>query len=122
MLTPPARHPNSNQNSLRTIAVMYFFMYAAIGIYFTFIAVFFRNAGLSGTQIGLINMTGGIVMFFGSTLWGYLCDRTGHPQRLLAFAAGAAAAIALIIPLGKTFFFSCVPAQPMPCSTPRLEP
>ncbi len=95
--------PSGLDKSLRTIAVMYFFMYAAIGIYFTYIAVYFRGAGLSGTQIGLINMTAGIVSFFGSTLWGYLCDRTGRPQWLMAVAAAGAGGIALLIPLGKTF-------------------
>ena len=89
--------------SLRMTGMMYFFMYASIGAYFTYIGVYYRSIGLSGTQIGLINMSAGIVAFISSTLWGYLSDRTGRPNRILAFAAMMSALIALLMPISHLY-------------------
>jgi len=41
--------------------MLFFFQYAAIGAYYTFLNVYFRNAGLSGTSIGLLNMITALV-------------------------------------------------------------
>ncbi len=50
--------------------LLFFFQYAAIGIYFTFLNVYFHNAGLSGTEIGLLNMLTAMVGVGSSMLWG----------------------------------------------------
>ncbi len=95
-----SRHSSSSPNILFPL---YFLMFAAGGIYFTYFLIFLRQAGLASTQIGVINMSGGVVAFFASTLWGYLSDRTGKARLLLAFAIGANGAISLLYPLAKTF-------------------
>lgn len=91
------------RQSLRLVTWLFFLMYAGTGIYFTFFAVYLSSAGMSGTQIGIINMTGGIVAFLASTLWGYWCDRTGKPRILLAIAAAGTAVTAILIPFFESF-------------------
>lgn len=80
---------------------LFFFQFAAVGVYFTFLNVYYQEVGLSGTQIGLISMMGGIVSMTSSFLWGYLSDRTGKPSVLITIGASGALLIAQLIPLVK---------------------
>jgi PPP family 3-phenylpropionic acid transporter len=68
------------------IKIIYFLLFAAQGVYFTFINVYFAGIGLSGTQIGLINTVSPLVGMFSSPGWGLLSDRSGKTRRLLAIA------------------------------------
>jgi PPP family 3-phenylpropionic acid transporter len=79
--------------------LLFFFQFAAVGIYFTFLNVYYKQAGLSGSQIGLIGMAGGIVGIAGTFLWSYLSDRTGQPRLLIAAGALGGLLIAQLIPL-----------------------
>lgn len=76
----------------------YFFQFAAIGIYYTFLNVYFRSTGLSGTQIGLLNMLAATVGMVSSMAWGYLGDRTGKPRFIIAGGAAGALLAAQFIP------------------------
>lgn len=76
-----------------------FFQFAAVGIYYTFLNVYYKEVGLSGTQIGLISMVAGIVGIAGTFLWGYLSDRTGQPRLLIATGALGGLLMAQLIPL-----------------------
>lgn len=78
--------------------MLFFFQYAAVGIYFTFLNVYFRQAGLSGTQIGLLNMVTALVGTLGTVAWGYLSDRTRKNRLLIALGALGALAINQFIP------------------------
>lgn len=95
-----SKHSYSNPNILFTL---YFLMFAAGGIYFTYFLIFLRQSGLTSAQIGIINMSAGVVAFVASTLWGYLSDRTGKAHLLLAFAIAANGAISLLYPLARAF-------------------
>jgi PPP family 3-phenylpropionic acid transporter len=79
--------------------LLFFFQFAAIGIYFTFLNVYYKQAGLSGSQIGLIGMAGGIVGIAGTFMWSYLSDRTGQPRLLIAAGALGGLLIVQTIPL-----------------------
>ena len=96
--------PENIRRSLRTVTWLFFLMYAGTGIYFTFFAVYLRSEGLSGTEIGLINMVGGIVAFFSSTLWGFWSDRSGKPRVLLAVASAGNAVTTLLFPFFHSFW------------------
>lgn len=87
-----------------TVWLLFFFQYAAIGIYFTFLNVFFRTAGLSGTQIGLLNMSTALVSVISAMGWGYLSDRTGQPRRWIALGAIGALLVAQFIPYMTGFW------------------
>ena len=83
--------------------VMFFFQFAGIGVYFTFLNIYYKEIGLSSTQIGLMSMVASAVGMGGSFLWGYLSDRSGRPNRLIAFGALGGLLAAQCIPLVRTF-------------------
>jgi PPP family 3-phenylpropionic acid transporter len=104
MTLRPVLSPVRLRRSLSIVTWLFFLMYAGIGIFFTFFAVFLRSAGMSGTEIGLINMSGGISAFLASTLWGYWSDRSGKPRFLLAIASAGTAITALMFPFSHSFW------------------
>jgi PPP family 3-phenylpropionic acid transporter len=91
--------------SLTPIKALYFFLFTANGIFFSFINVYYRSIGLSGVQIGLINTLAPLVGIFGSTFWGLLSDRFGRTRLLFMIAAGGAALSALGISTMRTFIW-----------------
>lgn len=93
--------PDTNQlktSRMWPVWLLFFFQYAAIGVYFTFINVYFRNAGLSGTDIGLLNMISALVGVAGSIGWGYLSDLTSKPHIIISAGAAGALISAQFIP------------------------
>lgn len=74
------------QPRLWPVKILYFLLFAAQGVYFTFINVYYAGIGLSGTQIGLINTVSPLVGMFSSPGWGLLSDRSGKTRRWLAIA------------------------------------
>jgi MFS transporter, PPP family, 3-phenylpropionic acid transporter len=85
------------QRGLYILRILYFFYFAGIGAYWTFINVYFRELGLSGTQIGFINTVAPLVGIFSATMWGLINDRVGNPRLLLTFAAPGVIAAALTL-------------------------
>jgi PPP family 3-phenylpropionic acid transporter len=84
--------------------LLFFFQFAAIGIYYTYLNIYFRDAGLSGTQIGVMNMITGLVGVASSILWGYLSDRTGKARYFIAIGAVGSLVVSQFIPLVHTFW------------------
>ncbi len=83
--------------------LLFFFQFAAIGVYYTFLNVYYREAGLSGSQIGLINMTTALIGMVGAVGWGYLSDRTGQPRLMIAGGAAGALLVAQVVPFARSF-------------------
>jgi MFS transporter, PPP family, 3-phenylpropionic acid transporter len=98
-----ARPAEQSQHGLQIMRLLYFLYYGAIGAYWTFLNVYYRNIGLSGTQIGLVNTLAPLVGIFSSTLWGLLNDRLGNPRRLLLIAAPGVIGAALLLSTAKTY-------------------
>ena len=82
---------------------LFFFQFAAIGAYFVYLNVWLHQAGLSGTEIGVINMITALVGVVSVSLWGYLSDLTGKNRLLIAVGAVGALLAAQFIPLVHTF-------------------
>jgi MFS transporter, PPP family, 3-phenylpropionic acid transporter len=80
-----------------------FFQFACVGVYFTFINVYYHEAGMTGTQIGLIIMSAGLVGVVASVFWGNLSDRIGSSRQLLVIGGIGALIAAQFIPLVDTF-------------------
>jgi len=75
-----------------TMALVWFFCLAGLGTFFPFFSMYLHeNAGLSGTQVGVVLAILPLVGIFAQPLWGQLADRTGSRSRVLALAALAAA-------------------------------
>jgi PPP family 3-phenylpropionic acid transporter len=102
---------------------LYFFQFLAVGAYFVYLNVFYRQAGLSGTQIGIITMTSSIIGVASAIVWGYLSDRTGKPRLLIASGAMGAVVVAQFFPLVHSFWayfgLSCL-AGSMSSALPTL--
>jgi MFS transporter, PPP family, 3-phenylpropionic acid transporter len=93
----------SRPRRLWVLWLLFFFQFAAIGVYFTYLNVYYREAGLSGTQIGLINMTTALIGVGSAVLWGYISDRTGKNRLLIAGGAMGALITAQFIPYVSAF-------------------
>ena len=100
---PPeaASHPSRR---LWVVWLLFFFQFLAVGAYFIYLNVYYRQAGLSGTQIGIISMSSSIIGVVSTLAWGYVSDKTGKPRILIASGALGAMIVAQFIPLVHTFW------------------
>ncbi len=86
-----------------TVKSLHFLFWGAVGFYFPYINVYYRNIGLSGTEIGLINTLGPLLGAFSSTYWGVKSDRSGK-TRLLFVIAGIGVILSTIL-MGQVHTF-----------------
>lgn len=101
---------------------LYFFQFAAVGQFFTFVNVYYRGIGLSGTQIGLVGTLGGLVGIFSTALWGLLSDRFGK-TRLLFLSAVLGAMLAVMgLSAAGTFFWIILAACTLALFNSALSP
>jgi MFS transporter, PPP family, 3-phenylpropionic acid transporter len=89
---------HNNRRSAVAIFAAYFFYFGAIGSWFTFLAVHFRNIGLSSVALSALLTLPNICAALFAASWGLLADRLGRHRVVLQIAllAGAGGAIALI--------------------------
>jgi PPP family 3-phenylpropionic acid transporter len=74
------------------LTLFWFFYFGSLGIFFPYFALYLReNAGLTGTQVGLILAISPLVGMMAQPVWGQLADRTGARSRTLAFLSLATA-------------------------------
>jgi PPP family 3-phenylpropionic acid transporter len=113
----------ANTRALHIGKVLYFFMFAGMGIFFPFLNVYYKSIGLSGTQIGLIITLGPLIAIFAGPIWGLLADRLGRLRLILviivlgsitfALGLGRMTSFVSILVLVAVFnLFSCA-VQPM---------
>ena len=70
----------------------WFFYFAGLGIFFPFFGLYLReNAGLGGTEIGIVLAVVPLVGTVAQVTWGYLADRSGARTRVLAVVTAGAA-------------------------------
>ncbi len=85
------------------IALVWFFCLGGLGIFFPYFSLYLHeNAGLSGSEVGLIIAILPLMGIAAQPLWGQLADRTGsRSQVLVVIALGAALGFAaLALPRG----------------------
>ncbi len=65
---------------------LYWFTYfGSLGIFFPYFTLYLReNAGLTGTQVGLVLAISPLIGMIAQPLWGQVADRTGARTRVLA--------------------------------------
>ncbi len=91
MENPPRSH------QLLAVRWLYFSYFACFGIFISFANVYFREFGLTGTEIGLINSISALAAIFSGPLWGMLSDRIRNPRLVLTISAFGGAAALLIL-------------------------
>lgn len=68
------------------LTLFWFVYFGSLGIFFPYFTLYLReNAGLSGTQVGLILAISPLVGMIAQPIWGQIADRTGARSRTLAF-------------------------------------
>jgi PPP family 3-phenylpropionic acid transporter len=67
------------------LTLFWFIYFGSLGIFYPYFSLYLReNAGLSGTQLGIILAISPLVGMIAQPLWGQVADRTGARSRLLA--------------------------------------
>jgi len=75
------------------LTLFWFVYFASLGIFYPYFSLYLReNAGLTGTEVGLILAISPLVGMIAQPFWGQLADRTGKRGRLLALLTLATAA------------------------------
>jgi len=70
------------------IQAFYFFFNASLGIIYSFLPVYLKSLGYSGTQVANIMAIDPIIGMLGvSILWGWISDKTQRPATMLKFLA-----------------------------------
>jgi MFS transporter, PPP family, 3-phenylpropionic acid transporter len=68
------------------LTLFWFVYFGSLGIFFPYFTLYLReNAGLTGTEVGLILAISPLVGMIAQPVWGQLADRTGARTRTLAF-------------------------------------
>lgn len=94
------------KRGLVVMRALYFLFFGGVGVYWTFINVYYReNLGLSGTEIGMVNTVAPLVGLIAATLWGVLNDRLGSPRMVLRIAIPGVIVSVLLLSTAETFLW-----------------
>jgi PPP family 3-phenylpropionic acid transporter len=99
-MLPPNRTTPQPELLFKTF---YFLFFAAAASLFPFIVLFYKQLGLSGSQIGVLTAIPPLITLFAASLWGGLADATQQHRRLLALALSGVIILALVILSLTTF-------------------
>ncbi|NHZ72391.1 MAG: MFS transporter [Aquificales bacterium] len=89
--------PPSPKRSLWSIRAYYFITIGAGGFVLPFITLFYRQQGLSGTEIGWLGTIQAAIGLFAAPIWGRWSDRLNKPRQLLQVALVGTAVFHLIL-------------------------
>ena len=101
------------------LRAFYFFYYAGLGVSLPYLAPYLRGLGLSGAEIGGLQMIGPLLYAPVGLAWAALADRLGAPARALRLAAALAVAVQIFLPFAHSVWMLgavmigtglCVPA------------
>src|SRR5262249_10835721 len=100
----------------------YFLYYAGLGVSLPYFAPYLRGLGLSGTEIGTLQMVTPLLLGPVGLAWAALADRIGAPARALRLAAALAAAAQLRLPFARSFASLAAVLVAMSLFVPALVP
>jgi PPP family 3-phenylpropionic acid transporter len=78
------------------------------GFMFPYISLFYKQQGLTGTEMGLLSTVGWGVALFIAPLWGRLADNVHNPRRLIQFGLICTAGQYLLISQQNMFIWIAV--------------
>jgi PPP family 3-phenylpropionic acid transporter len=91
------------KRNLSILRSYYFLLGVGGGFLLPFLALFFKQQGLSGTQIGLLSTFAGLAALIAAPLWGRFSDSASKPRRLLQFELLASACLMLVLSQQTSF-------------------
>lgn len=86
-----------NQRNLSILRLYYLTLGVGGGFLSPFISLFYKQQGLSGTEIGLIATFAGMAALVAAPLWGRLSDAATHPRRWLQVELVASCVCLLLV-------------------------
>lgn len=93
-----------NRN-LTSIRIYYLFWLGAGGFIYPFISLFYKQQGLSGTQMGWLGTIGSIIALVSAPLIGRLSDNVSNPRRVLQICLIGSATLWLILSQQSAFIW-----------------
>lgn len=96
-----------NRN-LTFIRLYYLFWLGAGGFIYPFISLFYKQQGLSGTQMGLLGTIASIIGLISAPLIGRISDNVSNPRRVLQICLVGSAVLFLILSQQKIFLWIAV--------------
>jgi MFS transporter, PPP family, 3-phenylpropionic acid transporter len=86
------------------LTLFWFTYMGSLGIFFPYFSLYLReNAGLSGTQLGIVLAVPPLIGMVAQPFWGQVADRTGARSRVLAFLSLGSAAGYLALGRARDF-------------------
>ncbi|MFC7373316.1 MFS transporter [Fictibacillus iocasae] len=73
-----------NRGTSLNMKLFYLLVFFSFGSLFPLLGVYFKDTGLSGTEIGTLLSISPVVMIFAQPLWGMITDYTQRPRGILA--------------------------------------
>ncbi len=87
-----------------SLSLFWFTFFGALGLFFPYYSLYLKeNAGLSGTQLGMVLSVMPLVGIVAQPFWGQVADRTGARSRVVAFLSVIAAAGFVLLGLAQGF-------------------
>ena len=83
------------------LALFWFLYFCGLGVFYPYFTLYlYENAGLSGSQVGIVLATLPLVGIVAQPFWGYVADRTGARSAvLILLTAAAAVGFASLMPM-----------------------
>ena len=86
------------------LTLFWFTYMGSLGIFFPYFSLYLReNAGLSGTQLGIVLSVPPLIGMVAQPFWGQVADRTGARSRVMAFLSLGSAAGYLALGWARDF-------------------
>ncbi|HTP09286.1 MAG TPA: MFS transporter [Anaerolineae bacterium] len=92
-----------NQRNLSILRLYYLFIGVGGGFLSPFLTLFYKQQGLSGTQIGLLATFAGLAALVAAPLWGRLSDAAARPRRWLQVELVASCVCLLLLSQQSAF-------------------
>lgn len=87
-----------------SLSLFWFLYLGAQGVFFPYYSLYLKeNAGLSGTEVGVVLAVIPLVEIFAQIFWGQVADRSGARSRVLALLSFGASAGYMLLGLARGF-------------------
>lgn len=91
-------------NGIKTkLCLFYLFVYGALACYYPFLTVYFKDRGLSYTEIGIAFALNSLVGVAAQPVWGYITDKYLNKRKTLILLMLSCSVIVLTFILAKSF-------------------
>ncbi|MFH1742249.1 MAG: MFS transporter [bacterium] len=103
----PQEHDPSFEadRAIRSLKTFTFFLFATVGVWGPYLALFYREQGLNGKAIGVLGAILPLTVIFLPPVWGYISDRARDPRRIQMVCVTVSGLALLPCVFGGSFWF-----------------